>query len=97
MATARTSDQTLACHSNGFAGPSPDLCVMCQRLVDDLDGWNNPDYRPISFYEDTSLMYSNAENGCLLCGQILGLIEINAKNDPDSVDHVALKNRLAVV
>jgi len=53
------------------------LCHECQHVVNRLDSivaqhW---DFERIPFHDDALSIHSSAENGCLLCGQILWILE----------------------
>jgi len=54
------------------------LCQKCQNIVNRLDNIvysNSIEFEALPFYDNASVVYSNAKNGCPLCGQILGIVE----------------------
>jgi hypothetical protein len=62
---------------------SQDLCDKCQNAIDEMD---KKDGLEIPFYGNSSLMKHSAEKGCLLCGQILAIIETEQIKEPFDIN-----------
>lgn len=70
---------------------TPNLCNKCQDVVDllaKLDRREHGGYRWTQFYQNSSQVISSSESGCLLCSQILRLIEIRFPSEPVTFDYI---------
>jgi hypothetical protein len=67
---------------------SQDLCDKCQYAIDRVD---NGYIKLLPFYQNSSLMKQSAENGCLLCGQFLAMMEIEQLEEPVDIDGINIR------
>jgi hypothetical protein len=65
------------------------LCIKCQKVVNQLeDAYEYGGMPCTGFCEDSSQMNSRAEGGCLLCSQILTVIESNHIPEPAVINEL---------
>ncbi|PQE30002.1 heterokaryon incompatibility protein [Rutstroemia sp. NJR-2017a WRK4] len=94
------SDIPQSSEKEGSHGEEPlysqGLCDNCQHVIDQVGNKEKGEIESLPFYQNSSLMTHSAENGCLLCGQFLALIETEQLEEPVDIGGIDIHRPMPV-